>query len=282
MKQHFLNDFTVPEKRLEKVTDVVTLHLLSDGKSVEFDSWHCGGRVFSKLGLRQGERAVILSVKMTYASNSTKAPVKLCLQNLFQPRKGTSKHPDVTGHVAFHVPANQASVVSKVHQTIYEPNLRNLGVDILPFAGLEDSISDARSTVVLEEGDIGSLSASSMDRGSAYELFRQSDPILVFMLTHSQAWHNNELGPQDITYLKSAGVYKVKRPALEQARSFFKRAIFPLFCYTYPHHEMTLVCESDIEPLNDGFAIVVLVLEMEYMVVSAVSTAITMTSKHFI
>ena len=270
MQNHFLTQIEFPPKELRTLTDVITVHRMEDTGRLECDPLHPGGAVFRAMNLCEGQRALILSLKLTYSANSTGRDIFFEFRDLFVPRTGKSQHPDVTGIVKLVIPANHQGSVPKARQTLYEPNFVNLGVKIIPYAGMEEAMRAARSTAVLYEGDITSLSNES---ATDFQLFKVSDPLLVFMLQHVNVWSTDEIGPHDICAIKHHHIYKVRRRAVERAQSVFKNAIFPLFCYTHPMHKMHIVEERPREEQVTGgdFALAVFVLELEYMVVGAMT-----------
>ena len=267
-----------PERQVKQCEDIVSMHLMSGETShLECDPFHYGGRIFPQLRLQPGERAVILSIKLKWCSNNTGRDVHFEVHDMFRTRmSGKSAHPDNTGVVTLMIPARHCGPVPTISQNIYEPNLVNLGIPIIQYAGMEESILNARSTAILTEG--------SEHRNTEYEVFHQSDPLLVFLLRHMNAWSKDTIGAQDVLRLKDMNMYKVKRTAVKAARDIFERAIFPLFCYTHPENKMHLVWNKSMEPPpplpdhlvtkgeetspDSGFAMITFRLEMEYVLVS--------------
>lgn len=277
--QFVLHQIKVPDKQILKAREIITMHLLQDGGTLECDPFHQQGRVFTNLGLRPGDRALILSLRLTYSANNSGRDVHLDLCNVFEARKGnTTKHPDVTGVIHIVIPARHNGVVPESAQMIYRPNLVNLGVPIIQYAGMEEAILNARSSAITVEA-----AHDEAGRRPSYQVFQEGDALLVYMQQHAHLW-KHQIGPQDIVQLKSGGYYKVSNEAVRLAQSVFKTALFPLFCYTHPHHEMHLEWQRSMEPpplmpphlveskqevsSESGFAMITFELEMEYLLIS--------------
>jgi len=270
-----LLSYTPPDREVRTLEDVVSMHLM-ENERLECDPFHYGGQLFPQLRLQKDERAIILSIKLKWCANNTGRDVHFEVHDLFRTRNnGRSEHPDNTGKVTLVIPARHCGAVPALSQNVYQPNLVNLGIPVIQYAGMEESILNARSTAILMEGQ--------QHRNDEYEVFHQSDPLLVFLLRHMNAWPS--VSAQDVLRLKDMSMYRVKRSAVNVARSVFEKAVFPLFCYTHKDNKPHLVWNKAMEPppllpdhlVNDstlppmqdtGFAMLTFRVEMEYVLVS--------------
>ncbi len=284
--QHHLVKYSEPQKQIKTCVDCVTFHLTAQG-TLQSDARHADGRVFD-LGLRQGEKAIITKISMLYCTNDTERNVELELYDMFGPeekmdgsdllgffREAEHKHPDQTGRVRFILPKSANGKVPHAERLIYEPNLSNLGFPVIQYAGLEHSILNARSTAVSYE--------SAPHPG--FEIFKRTDHLIVFLL-ENKAYFKRDIGLDDIIALPDGEHYKVSQKAIVRVREFFETSVFPLFRYTTTNHvRVSWVSHEDLPQVptpshlqtpaeakhaarrNEGFSIVVLFLEIEFVVV---------------
>lgn len=289
--KHVLVEIQPPQRELRKCIDTVCMHLVGrEGVPTQLvcDDFHPNGRLFRSMSLKGGERAIILSIRLVYCSNNTGRDVHLQICNLFDADAAAAAaslevHPEKTGTARVVLPARHRGEMPKRRQLVYEPNLVNLGINVLHYAGLEDSIECARSSAVYP----GDLQKSRRE----FELFKMSDPLLVFALQHRN--HFPDISAQDIVQFKD-GYYKMKQSAADRVRFFFKKTVFPLFHYTRPEHVISLTWNPEMQPppalpphllllqkedeeaataaageeVMSGFAMIVFTLEMEYIVVT--------------
>ena len=270
--------YTAPQKQTKTVEDVICFHLLkSDDQTLHIDGRHPnGGRVLD-LHLAPGDRAIILSVDLTYYTNDTQCPIEMVLDLKFAsvppPAEGGfgGKHPDSTGLVRFILNPSHPGRVAKEDQRLYEPNFLNLGVNLLPFAGLEHAIMNPRSWQVNQQ-------SNASQEEPLFEMFTRTDPLIVFIDEHRQhfsAW----LKQSDITMTKDQMHYMVQRDALKRIRQFFKDAVFPLFHYTRGGFSLkwktlgAVVVPEEVDyddvlsMRNDGFSMVVMCLSVSFVII---------------
>jgi hypothetical protein len=227
------------------IVDCITLR----GPDLVPDERHAGGVLFAPLGLLRDERALLLAIRKLYCTNDTGQVVEfvvdLCFEPLFEAAavENGSKaaavehgpkaalHPDRTGRVATRVYPSapmenrtlNSGVVPPMQQCVYQANLSNMRYDITQYAGLEDSIRNARSGAAVPP--------AIAPPAGAFEIFTQNDPFLVFMMQNRSRFAT--IADEDIRPL--AGMpehYRVKKHAVQTVRRFFEDAIFPLFHYT--------------------------------------------------
>lgn len=277
---HHLIKYNLPEKQAKSAEDCICFHMMKDNTNQLFaDGRHPQGQHVLNLNLAPSERAIVLGIEVLYYTNDTKTLIEMVLDLKFaQPPpagglgsgggRNTSSHPDFTGLVRFILEPGHKGQVAKVNRKLYEPNFINLGFNVLPFAGQEESILNARSFAV--------ASADSFIQHD-YELFGRSDPFIVFIIENRK--HFNWLCQSDILLCKDNIHYKVQKDALQRVRAFFREAIFPLFKYTQQssfsltwkalsQHVVDECSDYEDEVLqNDGFSMVVVMLKVDYVVI---------------
>lgn len=294
MKHHFLFDFLLPKKELRTSKDAICMHLESTTNNqtrLVCDHRHLNGCIFSGMKLEKDERAVILSIEMTYCANDTQRDVYLYIEDLFSVDTRQLNHddnkPDKTGRVRFHLPAGCNGPVPKKHRLIYQPNFTNLGIDILPYVGMEEYILNVRSQAVSTEPEaVTSLSSSLKKKDDGFEIFCQTDPIIVFILRERGKLTSLMKEANCIVMLKDEKHYKVKKSLLEKVRYLFASSIFPLFHYTTRDNHIHLAWQSQMQPPpplpphmletkemeekeagTTGFAMMVFMLKVTFIVV---------------
>jgi len=258
---HHLISYEPLRKESQSQTTCVCFHFTSDRQLI-CDSEHPDGRLFS-LQLKPHEKALILYVKLVYCKNNTGQDVPMCLE-LFRQEEREGKHPDHTGKVHFVAHHRAPGVIPKQDRVLYEPNLFNLGINILPYAGTEHSILQARSTVVY----------SAPRGGDDFLLFHQSDPFIVFLLEHASAFPEIQKS-SDIVLVekKTTSVYKVAKHVVERVKQFFERAVFPLFRYVEGDYlqlswNPSLKDDTPSGECGDGFAMIKMLISIEYIVIA--------------
>lgn len=275
---HHLIKYNLPEKQAKSAEDCICFHMMKDNTNQLFaDGRHPQGQHVLNLNLAPSERAIVLGIEVLYYTNDTKTLIEMVLDLKFvrppaggadSGRNTSSRHPDSTGLVRFILEPGHKGQVAKVNRKLYEPNFINLGLNVLPFAGQEESILNARSFAIASAD-------SSLQHD--YELFGRSDPFIVFVIENRQ--HFNWLRQSDILLCKDNIHYKVQKDALQRVRAFFRDAIFPLFKYTH-QSSFTLSWKAlsqhvidennDYEDdvlQNDGFSMVVVMLKVDYVVI---------------
>lgn len=268
--------YALPVKQCKSTTDVVCLHLLKADEQTLFpDARHVNGEHVCDLKLAAGDRALVLAVDLVYYTNDSSSRLEMDLDLRFSScvevsaASTASLHPDYTGHVKFVLEPGHQGKVSESDRRLYEPNFLNLGFDLLPFAGQEHAILQPKSWVVTDAHN-----QIQYD----YEVFPRTDPFIVFIVENRQ--HFKWITQSDILICdKDKMHYKVRKDAVERVRTFFKDVAFPLFHYTRSNGfslawkvvGRLIVPEDedyDDQPLkNDGFAMVVMVLEVTYVVI---------------
>jgi hypothetical protein len=201
--RHYVVEHAITLRREHTAYDVLCLS--SDGA----DARHAcdGGAQLFRLKLRDGERAVLRRLRLVYCTNDG-APVRARI-HLFE-SAGRGAHPDQTG-VAEVVLAGDGEVPK--HDTlVYEPNWANLGFDAMPYAGLEDAIAGARSSVA--------------GNSAGLVLFDKNDPFADFVMRHGPRF-GLDLQPQvDGEY------YAFAQAGVEKVQAWFGEQLMPLFRYT--------------------------------------------------
>jgi hypothetical protein len=246
---HYLVRQNTPYRELRTVKDVVCFHVIKaqDGSlSLISDFRHPGGNGLFDLGLRENQKALIKDIHLTWCTNDTGRDLEFTIKW-------------DTDAIKFSIPH---SVHGETNTLIYQTNLLNLGLDALAYAGLEDSISQARSFVV-----------SWPDEEATFDLFKPSDPFVVFLLQNVTLFKN--LDPkQDIAMSEDVDgkpLYRVSRRAVRRVREFFKNTFFPLFKYCNRKH-LQLEWDSHVPDENkltidDGFAMLILGFSMTCIIV---------------
>jgi len=285
MQGHIIvHQYKAPEKESRKIEDIVVMNLVShNGKTVlECDSFHKGGRIFKSLSLQEGEKAVITSIRLLWSANGSNREVNFEIQDLFTTREGNSKdHPEVSGVVKLLIPPRHHGPVPKSAQLIYQANFLNVqGVTLVHYLGMEDSILNARSSVV--DADLESFAAGTRPD---FQVFYITDPLLVFILDHKKLWKGEKtIRPQDIMQCKNnPKYYKVSKRVVEQAQHDFRYSVFVNFCYTHYSHKMHLVWDPQMEGPPEypphmverkeeeeqinGMGMIVFRMELEYIVI---------------
>jgi len=219
------------------------------------DELHLGGSI-CKLELGEQQRALILKVQLIYTHNESDAQIFADLGPLFEvsdvPEHAESAHPDKTGVVRFMVPGRRWNgVVDPGARDLYAPNLVNLGINILQQAGFENSILEARSTVVCDVGII---------INPAFQAFHSTDPLFAFLLLHKQ--HFVELHSDDIR-MQNETVYLVRTSLVEQVKAFFRDIVFPHLRYTQAK-ALPLRCHFTSDAPNT----MMLMFTTDYLVIS--------------
>lgn len=274
---HHLISHEVLRKESQSQTTCVCFHFTPELKLI-CDSEHPDGRLFN-LKLKPNEKALILFVKMVYCKNNTGQDIDMCLE-LFQPEKESEnenkKHPDYSGKIHFSVRHNAPGIIPKQDRILYEPNLFNLGINILPYAGTEHAILHGRSTVVTTEESDSERTRTKGTRGDKDEfvLFNQGDPFVVFLLEHRSSFP--EIQKEDITLVLNKSLpsplYKISKPVVERVKSFFERAIFPLFHYVEGDYlQLTwnpVLKNSPSGGIYDGFAMIKMMLTIDYIIIA--------------
>lgn len=248
-----LVDYKVEERVIKTQTDVI-IFSLSSQNSLTSDYAHRrneGFRLFN-LGLKNHEKAFILKIKTLYTHNdSLQSIILTCKLDSTTTALGSS------GTCSIVIPGNGfRGVVDPNSSLVYEPNMVNLGMDLFYYIGMEDHILKKKSTVVAPDG---------IDKKS-YDVFRFTDPLVVFLLQYRHKFEN--LRSDDIMQTKEdATIYLVKKSLVERVQQLFQNAIFPLFKYkTDNTFELDLVKNKEQPLVGEGFVMVQ--VQIDYMVVS--------------
>ncbi len=234
--------YEIEERVIKTLTDVI-IFSVSDGKLVS-DYAHASGVNFKlfHLGLKQQEKAFILKIKTLYTHNDLLEPILL---------KCALPGGD---NCTIVIPGNGfRGVVDPTSSLVYEPNVINLGIDLFYYVGMENHITNKKSTCVTPEG---------IDKKS-YDAFRFTDPLVVFVLQYRHKFE--ELRSDDIIQLKEdASIYLVKKSLVERIQRLFQNAVFPLFKYK-TDNSFELKADQ-LETKGVGFVMVQ--VQMDYILVS--------------
>lgn len=250
---HFLTVFEQPAKNIKSVTDVILFRKV-DGRMVP-DAHHSDMMV-CPLTLGLHDKALILKVAILYTHNETARPFSCTLGPMFDPDESVEDadtlHPDHTGVIKFILPGRRwHGIIEPTASVIYEPNLTNLSINILQYAGLESHILEARSTTVGVHG-------TSND----YTLFNVTDPLFVFLMAHKN--HFPELTSDEIKK-RTDTIYSVSKVLVKRVQQFFRNAIFPLLHYT-KMKKLQFTCNFEAhEELPD---LLMAQISVDYMIVS--------------
>lgn len=257
---HYLNNFEEPRKEDRSAAFLVRFTLVAgpeeggarlvpepryrgdDGTCVFFRE------LASKM--RNDQKAIITSIAVTFNSNDMNHAHVFYIRDMFETRappppppqphedeeeEGDEEeevpHPDKTGATSFVVPARMNRPVPRAERTVYEPNLVNLGINVLQYAGMERSILHAGSSVLpaTAEDILGGPDGATAQR---YEVFGAGDPVAVFIIQHRGTLECME---SDIIEQSGEGgsvIYIIAKTLLARVRELFRTAIFPLLLYT--------------------------------------------------
>lgn len=247
---HYLLQPQFPVQTFKTVKDIVTLHL-QDSDSMVMDKRHkkTDGHILTGLNLEPGQRAICKSIRFEWCANETNVPFTMRLEDLFVSHNVPfeSEHPDSAGLVEFVVPpAHEGPIFDSC---IYRPAADDLGCKPFRFAGMEDSIMEARSS------HVGSVFAD-------FEVFQLSDPIMIFILENRDKLPEVEIEPFGDTG------YAVNRDGIASIRKLFQDAIFPFFCYANPRGPRLLWTQDSIYRGEEFDKEIVLEFVAEYLIVS--------------
>ncbi|MBX9635987.1 MAG: hypothetical protein K2Q45_00360 [Nitrosomonas sp.] len=275
---HHLIKYSTPKKQVKSTEDIICFHMLKNNTTELFaDARHAEGKNVLNLNLSPGDKAIVLAVELLYYTNDTHTRLEMTLDLKFDSldpapapqgrgRWREHKHPDFTGLVKFVLEPGHKGPVNKNDCKLYEPNFVNLGFDVLHFAGQEESILNARSFAVAT-AETGSIQYD-------YEIFKRSDPFVVFILENRQ--HFKWMTTSDLLLCKDDLHYKVQKDAIRRVRDFFKDYVFPQIRYTrrpafsltwkpLSQHVINEDCDYE-DHVNDGFSMVVMMLKVDYVV----------------
>lgn len=216
MKHSFLMVYEHPHKEI--VTSVFSIYF--EGENLEPSQPH----FMPRLRTNPDDKALIMSIEVVFALNHYPQDIVVNISDLFPPTKNREEHihPDYTGRCFFTIPAGHNGAIHRPISMVYQPNMVNLGVNICTYAGIEDHIAGARSTVA---------SSTTLNTDS-YQVFRATDPIVIFLVSHS---HNmTDFVPADMILIKEGDetFYMLSKSIIANVQRFFRNTIYPLFHYT--------------------------------------------------
>lgn len=273
---HHLRSYTGPTKDIRTVTDQIhfTVHGRGDVVRLEPDERHATAadtpNVFTvcPFGLMGDEAALVMSIKLLYVHNDFEEDLSFEVDLGFgPPRNGEDSallHPDASGRAILFIPGRaHDGPVPVAHRLVYEPNLFNLGINILQYVGAESHLLCTRSTGV-------------SDRGTRYDYqtFSYTDPLVVFLMENKG--HFDELRSDDIYVTRGAGpngggdMYTIRTELVLRIQQFFRDAVFPQIRYT---RAPALLLRWKKKPSNppppDGpQPVLSFMVQMDYLVVS--------------
>jgi hypothetical protein len=237
------------QRSVERCTELICFHMLKDMTLVP-DGRHEGGLLFNLMRKAAEDKIIIMGIRVLYATNDLGQDFYLYLGGI------GCKHV-----VNFVIPSTSEGVIAEQDRLVYEPNLMNLGTNILPYAGLEHAIKEARSSVCDSINEIN----------TNWVAFASTDPLLLFLLENRTTFDADQHQIRMSTS-ETPNVYLIHRDLVTRAQFIFNNAIFPLFTYTQERH-LTLTWDSlekvDEEAMRakDGFCIVTMMLSVDYMVI---------------
>lgn len=231
---YLIETFNAVAKVVESKVDDLCFHLLPDltlvaQKELLFDL--------------PKEKYLILSVSVPYCRNDTDCVLNITLQ-LTQDRS-----------CVLSIAPNAKGVLPKEEREVYKPNFMNLGFNLIPYIGMENSILNAHSGVICEKGDNPQI-----------ELFKQSDPFLCFIREHKQHFPEIEIWKTQIT-----DVCAVHKQGVKRVQSLFQKEIFPLFEYSNTQSLRIDWTPQKLEQQpskrENGFAIAMVLVKVDYIAI---------------
>lgn len=216
--------------------------------------------LFASPPLREDSKALILSIEVPFASNDYDEDILVEISNLFPVKKSDSSHPDNNGgRCSIVIGARFKGQLFNPYHEMYQPNLVNLGVNICTYAGIEDHILNARSTVI---------SGSVMETDD-YECYRETDPIVVFLVTHS--YNMTDFVPADMLPVKDMTeprCFMLSKKIVKRVKRFFRNTVFPLFNYTTLEHARIGAKRMKEDGDRDGkFKALFIVIQIQYILI---------------
>lgn len=211
----FLAEFQLPSAARDVYTTVD--HLCLDANLVP-DARHTNKKLFN-LNLKQGERALITAVHVTYCASDLDYPVEL----------------SVAGY-KFVVPPHAPGVVPRRDQLLFRSRCTTLREDVLAFIGAEHSVLNRRSTAIVPDS-LGGM------RDWCY--FKMDDPFATFVIRNRGLF--KEVTQDDVRMVKQPALIQIRESAVDRVCRFFEREVFPLFTYTTEES-----IDFDLVPLVDG------------------------------
>lgn len=269
---HYLIEQQSVAHERRTLVDCITLR----GRDLQADSAaHCDGKVFAPLGLLNDERALLLSIEKLYCVNHMGRAVKFDIDLCFDPvvaalaattATTASLHPDIVGSVTTYAyPTStelcNTGVVPAAHRCVYRANLASVRHNVIQYAGKEESILNARSSVVLTP------TVAPTPAAHQFEVFHQTDPFLVFLLQNRPRFKT--IADADVRPLAGAPQhYRVAKHAVALVKQFFADAVFPLFHYTSAK-ALRFKCGvvNDTEGDIDDNATLTIMFQLEYVVI---------------
>lgn len=221
--RHYLVEHPAMQQERRTSYDHLCLSVAPGTRHLLPDERHAQRHTLFDIALRVGERALLLGIEMLYCTNDLGVEVMLEFPALFE-----EGDVDAAGRVVFVVPAHANGNVPRRDRMLYEPNFCNLGIDIVPWAGLEGSIVSARSTAV--------VGTYPLPAEAQYQLFRENDPLLLFFMRNRNSFP--DLDKFEITALSTStsaaaeGICRVPKAVVDRVQRFFQTSVLPLFHYT--------------------------------------------------
>lgn len=251
--RHFLTHIEWREKEIRTVTDAIIFHKNSAGVMIP-DARHSDNCICPLTLKDHSQRVIIIKMELLYTHNECDTQFLADIGPVFHAENTQSEHahPDKTGVIRFMIPGKRCcGVIDPGMRIIYQPNLVNLGINLLQYAGMENSILEARSTAISQKGILN----------SGYMAFMLTDPLLGFLLTHKQ--HFTALHAKDIIK-QDDGIYLVRTPLVTQVQEFFRDTVFPHIKYAMVT-SLPLKCHFLGHQVPDTL---MLMVSTDYMVIS--------------
>ena len=262
--QHYLVEFEYPQKDARSMVDCIVLSKKGNRRfssDVRHQMREKGFFSICPLNLKEHERALIIRLSTLYIHNDFEEQFTFRVHMFDSPLpsgvkgESSSLHPDYSGFTKFIVPGKRwAGLVPEGERNIYEPNLFNLGINVLQYAGLEYYIREARSSHLSREGN-----------EEGVRVFLETDPIIPFIMKHKH--HFPELQSNDIVIDvdHSPPLYVIKVDFIERVQRFFDNAIFPLIHYT-KRDSLYLNFEEGGKEEEEGM--IMIMFKVDYVVIS--------------
>ena len=266
MNRHVLvtREEVVQERRHS--TDVICV----DGNTGAFDQRHGKGRVLPlKLSVEQGEKILILDVRLLYCTNDTEREWRFELHGLWDNPSPSSSG----GGIQIMIPAKSQTwgPVPEKDQCIFQPTIVSQFPFGLSWVGQEHALLNVHSSHV-------GPPVNGAEPVAYGQLFMETDPFLQF--TRNNWSKFKELSAYDVVLVsapKDPPVYRISQHAVQRVTHSFK-TLFEEVRYKTRNPWLELrvdpcslignTAAPALEGGGGGFSGVVMMLQVAYMVVS--------------
>lgn len=254
-----LVEYVEPYKEIKTITDLVVLKPdAANHNCLVPDRRHrtdvVGEFATCATELGDQDQIVILGVHLLHTLTDFDAPMRF-------------KHAEIV----LNIPGNQLNArIPAEDGLLYQPNMMNLGISLLPYIGLESHILQARSTCVTPHG---------IDR--EFVAFKSSDAFIVFLLHNKN--HFDLLHADDIKTSADGHIYFVRSPLVQRVQKFFTNVVFPHIKYTSAAEARKGLCfgwQSDAVFAARSDMVCAFQIQMEYIHLSPRTPAYSINKRH--